>query len=102
MKTAPPPPSKQRTVFVSLHAIQRYQERIENVSREVANQRLRDIVIPHKGMSDGSYSVESRKFGPPVSVKVVVSGSMVDIPTVYPVTDNQITRSMKTSSWRSR
>jgi len=97
----PPPPSKQRTVFISLHAIQRYQERIENVSREVATQRLRDIVTPHKSVAEGTYSIESRKVGPPVSVKVVVTGSMVDVPTVYPVTNNQIARAVKAKNWRS-
>lgn len=88
-------------MFISAHAIQRYQERIENVPSEEVIRRLRAIITPHRKAPPGTYSIESRKAGPPVSVKLIVSDTF-GITTVYPVTTNQVTRSMKAGNWMPR
>ena len=97
----PPPPSAQRTTYISAHAIQRYQERIENVETTEVIRRLRAVVEPHRKAPPGVYSIESRKAGPPVSVKLIVNETF-GVTTVYPVTDNQIIRSMKAGNWLPR
>lgn len=97
----PPPPSAQRTTYISAHAIQRYQERIENVEMVEVIRRLRAIVDPHRKAPPGVYSIESSKAGPPVAVKLIINETF-GVTTVYPVTDNQIARSMIAGNWVPR
>lgn len=97
----PPPPNKQRLVWISNHAVARYRERIENVGTEEAVRRLRAIVEPHRGLTEGTYTIQSTKNGPPVDVKLIINDQFA-VSTVYPVTNNQITRAMKAGNWVPR
>lgn len=101
MRKLPPPPSKQRLVWISNHAVARYKERIENVSTEEAVRRLRAIVEPHRGLTEGVYTIQSTKVGPPVDVKLMINGQF-GVSTVYPVTNNQVVRAMKAGNWVPR
>jgi hypothetical protein len=65
-------------MIVSTHAVQRYQQRIENVSTVEVCRRLRE-----------------RK-GPPV--RLVMRGDTVI--SVYPVNDANVTRSLKNGAWK--
>lgn len=94
----PPPPSQQRPTYISAHAIKRYKERIENVDSAEVIRRLRAIIQPHRKAPEGVYSIESRKYGPPVAVKLMVNETF-GVTTVYPVTNSQITRAMKDGNW---
>lgn len=94
-------PGQRRTTYISAHAIERYKDRIENVDSAEVIRRLRAIVEPHRLAPPGVYSIESRKSGPPVSVKLMVNETF-GVTTVYPVTNTQITRSVKAGNWVPR
>lgn len=79
----------------------RYKQRIENVDSAEVIRRLRAIIEPHKKAPEGVYSIESRKYGPPVSVKLMVNGTF-GVTTVYPVTNSQITRATRDGNWEPK
>ena len=88
------------TVFVSKHAVTRYQERIENVPMTEVCSRIRTTVAPHILTAPGEYRISSRKKGPPFDVIVVVfPGGQAEVKTIFPVTNTQITRALKDKSW---
>lgn len=94
----PPHPGKQRPIFITKHAIERYQQRIENVPDGEAVRRLRTMAEPHRLVPAGVYTVESRKAGPPASIKIVANGEFAVL-SVYPVTNAQKARAAKHRNW---
>lgn len=95
----PPPPGRSTNIFVTKHAIERYQQRIENIEAPEAIRRLRAIAEPHRKIGEGEYRIESRKSGPPVCAKIVVGNGEFSIVSVYPVTNAQIIRAAKNKNW---
>lgn len=101
MTTIPPPPSEQRPTYISMHAINRYKERIEDVETAEVIRRLRLVVEKHRKAPPGVYSIESTGAQPPVAVKLIVNETF-GITTVYPVTREQVTKSMTAGNWVPR
>jgi hypothetical protein len=90
-----------KLLYVSKHAIERYQQRIENCKPEEVIQRLRKIVEPHRKAKPGSWSIESRKCGPPCKVQFTINeDGSGGITSVYCVTDAQKTRALVDRNWQ--
>lgn len=87
-------------LFVSLHAIQRYQQRVENVIDHEAIMRLRTMMEPHRTLPKGHYIIESNRHGPPCQAKVIVKDEETVIVTVFPTSDHQVTRALADRNWR--
>lgn len=92
-----------KLLYVSKHAIIRYQQRIENVDAAEATRRLRAIAEPLRKAEPGCWSITSRKLGPPCQVQVTINPNRSSaITSVYCVTNAQKTRALKNRNWFER
>lgn len=89
-----------KLLYISKHAILRYQQRIENAKPEEVIRRLRKMMEPHRKAAEGHWSFETRKCGPACKIQFTVNpdGSAV-VTSVYCVTDAQKTRALVDRNW---